>query len=143
MRDRVKVRLKIDLTEYLRGLIAGSEGYTIGKYVMWSRVNDNFIGVHFPEIGSIDVLWSSLEIIDEEHLNEVETLRAQRLEECKSAKDIVKYIGPRGGFKYLSFHYTDSDGKIVHYSNGFKHESEKIIEYFINMNYKITEKTTS
>ena len=68
MKDRINVRLKVDLTQYLKGLIVGSEGYTIGNYGIWSRANDNFTGVHFPGIGSLDVLWSSLEIIDEEYL---------------------------------------------------------------------------
>lgn len=37
MKDRIKVRLNVDLTQYLKGLIAGSEGYTIGNYGTWSR----------------------------------------------------------------------------------------------------------
>ena len=140
MKGRINVRLKVDLTQYLVGLIAGSEGYTIGNHGIWSRANDNFIGVHFPGIGSLDVLWSSLEIIDKEYLKEVEKRRKQRLEEYKSAREIVKYIGPRGGFKSLSFTYTDLNGKIVHYSDGFKREAEKIIEYFRELNLQITEK---
>lgn len=141
MKDRINVRLKVDLTKYLRGLIAGSEGYTIGNYGIWSRANDNFTGVHFPGIGSLDVLWSSLEIIDEEYLKEVEKRKKQELEEYKSARDIIKYIGPRGGFKGLSFCYTDLSGNIGHYSNGFKQEAEKLIEYFKELNLQITEKT--
>lgn len=140
MKDRVKVRLKVDLTQYLKGLVAGSEGYTIGNYGMWSRANDNFIGVHFPGIGSLDVLWSSLEIIDEEYLKEVEERRKDKLEEYKSARNIVKYVGPRGGFKSLSFTYTDINGKTVHYSTGFKEEAEKLIAYFKELNLQITEK---
>ncbi len=140
MKSRINVRLKVDLTQYLRGLIAGSEGYTIGNYGIWSRANDNFTGVHFPGIGSIDVLWSSLDIIDEEYLKEVEERRKQKLEEYESARDIVKYIGPRGGFRSLSFTYTDLSGTIVHYSNRFKQEAEGLIEYFQELNLQITEK---
>jgi hypothetical protein len=140
MNDRIQVRLKADLTQYLKGLVAGTEGYTIGNYGIWSRANDNFTGVHFPGVGTLDVLWSSLEIIDKEYLEEMERLRKQRLEEYKTARDIVKYVGPRGGFKGLSFEYTDSNGIKVHYSNGFKQESEKLIEYFKELNLKIEEK---
>ena len=143
MKDKINVRLKVDLSEYLTGLTTGTEGYTIGNYGMWSRSNDNFTGVHFPGIGSLDVLWSSLEIIDEEYLKEAEELRRQKLEEYKSAKDIIKYVGPRGGFKYLSFTYSNLNGITVHYSNGFKQESEKLIEYFRELNLPITEETQS
>lgn len=99
MHERIQVRLKVDLTQYLKGLVAGSEGYTIGNFGIWSRDSDNFTGVHFPGIGSLDVLWSSLEIIDQKYLEKMEIQRKQRLEEYKSAKNIVKYVGPRGGIQ--------------------------------------------
>lgn len=140
MKDRIQVRLKVDLSRYLKSLVVGTEGYSIGNYGIWSRGNDNFTGVHFPGVGTLDVLWSSLEIIDKEYLEEMERLRKQRLEEYKTARGIVKYVGPRGGFKGLSFEYTDTNGQKVHYSNGFKQESEKLIEYFKELNLKIEDK---
>jgi hypothetical protein len=140
MKDRIQVKLKVDLTQYLKGLVSGSEGHTIGTYGIWSRANDNFTGVHFPNLGTLDVLWSSLEIIDEEYLKEAEERRKQRLEEYKSAIDITKRVGPKGGFKSLSFTYTDISGKTIHYSIGFKQEAEKVIEYFLELNLEITEK---
>ncbi|WP_145412725.1 hypothetical protein [Paenibacillus xylanexedens] len=141
MEKKIKVRLKTDLTNYLNGLKAGTEGYTIGRFGMWSRGNDNFTGVHFRGIGSLDVLWSSLEIIDEDYLKKTEERKHKRLEEFKSAKDITKYIGPRGGFKGLSFKYTTLEGNVVNYSNGFKQESEEIIQYFKDLGLSIIEKT--
>ncbi|WP_209435643.1 MULTISPECIES: hypothetical protein [Paenibacillus] len=140
MYERIQVKLKVNLTQYLKGLIVGTEGYTIGNYGMWSRSNDNFTGVDFPGLGKLDVLWSSLEIVDRKYLEKMEDEKKKRLEEYKSARNIIKYVGPRGGFKYLSFEYTDSNGIGVHYSNGFKQESERIIEYFKEMNYSIEEK---
>lgn len=140
MYERIQVKLKVDLTHYLKGLTAGTEGYTIGNYGIWSRANDNFTGVHFPGLGLLDVLWSSLEIIDQKYLEEMEFLRKQRMEEFKTAKRITKYVGPRGGFKGLSFEYTNSNGITVRYSNGFKQESEKLIEYFKELNLKVEEK---
>ncbi|QHT59879.1 hypothetical protein GXP70_07895 [Paenibacillus lycopersici] len=140
MHERIQVKLTVDLTQYLNGLVAGTEGYTIGNYGIWSRANDNFTGVHFPGLGSLDVLWSSLEIIDQKYLEEMEIQRKQRLEEFKTAKNITKYVGPRGGFKGLSFEYTKSNGTSVSYSNGFKQESEKLIEYFKELNLEIEEK---
>jgi hypothetical protein len=42
----------------------------------------------------------------------------------------IKYIGPRGGFRHLSYEYTNSDGVKVSTSNGFKQESERLIKLF-------------
>jgi hypothetical protein len=52
---------------------------------MWSRGSDQFVGVNFPGAGSLDVLWSSLDIIDEEYLREAEIRRTKRYEALKSA----------------------------------------------------------
>jgi hypothetical protein len=137
MDKRIKVKLKVDLTQYLNGLVSETEGYTIGNHGIWSRANDNFTGVHFPGVGSLDVLWSSLEIIDQDYLDEMKKLHEQRMKEYRTAREIIKYVGPRGGFKNLSFVYNDSNGINVHYSNGFKQESEKIMDYFNEINLKV------
>lgn len=42
-----KVWLKVDLTKYKPGLVAGTEGTIIGNHDIWSRGSDRFIGVHF------------------------------------------------------------------------------------------------
>jgi hypothetical protein len=138
--ERIQVKLKVDLSKYLKGLVAGTEGYTIGTYGMWSRGNDNFIGVHFPGIGSLDVLWSSLEIIDEKYLKEVELQKKQRMEEYKTAQDIIMCVGPRGGFKGLRFVYTDMNGITVNQWVAFKPEADRLIEYFNELKLPITEK---
>lgn len=137
MNETIQVRLKVDLTDYRKGLIAGSEGYTVGSYGSWSRSYDRFVGVHFPGIGTIDVLWKSLEIIDEEYLKELDEYRKKQTEELRNAKNVVKYIGPRGGFRHLSYEYIDSDGIKVSTSNGFKQESERLIELFEEYNIPI------
>lgn len=111
--EGIKVKLKVDLTKYNPNLIIGTIGYTIGEYDIWSRGSDRFIGVCFPNIQTLDVLWSSLEIIDEELLSRIKTQEARYTEEIKTAKDVIKYLGPKGGFKGLSFNYTNSQGKTV------------------------------
>ncbi len=140
MNRGVKVRLKVDLTKYKPGLVAGTEGTTIGNHDIWSRGSDRFIGVHFPEKGTLDVLWESLDIIDEEDLKKPEQENLQ-LEELKSATEVVKFVGPRGGFRYLSYTYTDSNGIQVHISNGFRKDAEKLIDFFNRNKIKVVIKT--
>lgn len=130
MSKAIKVRLKADLTKYLPGLVEDTEGITVGMQGIWSRNSDRFVGVHFPGKGTLDVLWKSLEIIDEEFLLESKEKERRFLEEMKGAYDVIKYVGPRGGFKYLSYTYIDSKGIKNHTSNGFRGESEGIIKIF-------------
>lgn len=37
---KIKVRLTADLTKYLLGLVAGSEGITVGQVGRWSKNDD-------------------------------------------------------------------------------------------------------
>lgn len=139
MEEQIKVKLLIDLTRYADGLVEGSQGYTIGSKGMWSRTNDNFVTVCFPNIATLDVLWQSLEIIDEEYLKRVEESNKKWMEQLKTARCVELHIGPRGGFHSLQFEYL-SDNKIVnHYANCFKSEANSIIEFFKANNIKIKE----
>lgn len=128
--ERIRVKLKSDLTRYANGLLPGIDGYTIGRYGIWSRGADRFIGVTFPGIATLDVLWSSLEIVDDAYLKKVDQRQGKVNEELKTAKDVIKVIGPRGGFRYLSYRYTSKDGISCNTSMGFKTDAEKLIELF-------------
>jgi hypothetical protein len=130
MYPRIRVRLTVDLTRYHPRLVPGVEGYTVGEYGMWSRGSDHFVGVAFPGIGTFDILRESLDIIDEAYLAEAARREAERWEALKSAKNVVKGVGPRGGFRYLSYEYTDQKGVRHHTSTGSREESEKLIEFF-------------
>lgn len=132
MEKNVKVKLKVDLTRYLTGLIVGSEGYTVGTYGKWSRLNDNFTGVKFSNIGTLDVLIDSLEIIDEEYLKKLKNSKNKELEDLKTAENIEVTLGVRGGFKYLSYKYCNG-----YRGNGFKKQSEELIAYFKSLNKEI------
>lgn len=127
MDRHVKVKLKTDLSKYATGLLPGIEGYTVGQYGMWSRNSDRFIGVCFPGIATLDVLLESLEIIDNEYHEETTSLHEKRMAELKSARNVVKYVGPRGGFRY---EYTSDDGVTTYASKGFKSDADKLIEIF-------------
>lgn len=140
MNKGIKVRLKVDLTEYLPGLVIGTEGITIGTNGMWSCVSDRFVGVYFPGKGSLDVLWRSLEIIDKEYLKEVKENEARFLKDLKSASNVVKVVGPRGGFRYISYTFTNSEGIESHVTNAFRKEANKLIEFFNRNGIEITTK---
>lgn len=130
MDKRMKVRLKVDLTRYIPNLIVGSEGYTIGRYGDWSRGSDRFVGVVFPNIGTLDVLWESLDIIDEEYLKVASEDEKTFIEELRSAKDVLIVVGPKGGFRYLIFDYKNIEGVEVRKSIGFKKEAERCLKIF-------------
>ena len=139
MEEQIKVKLLVDLTKYADGLVEGSVGYTVGSNGMWSRANDNFVTVCFPEIATLDVLWKSLEIIDEEYLREAEEANKKWKEQLKSAKDVELHLGPRGGFRSLQFMYLDDNNIINHYAVGFKNEADNILKIFKENNIKVKE----
>lgn len=139
MEEKIKVKLLVDLTKYANGLVEGTLGYTIGSRGMWSRANDNFVTVCFPKIATLDVLWESLEIVDEEYLRKAEEANKKWIEQIKTARCVELHVGPRGGFRSLQFEYL-GDNKIVnHYAIGFKNKADKIIEIFKTNNIPIKE----
>ncbi|WP_252247193.1 hypothetical protein [Clostridium sp. ZBS4] len=69
--DNIAVKLTTDLTKYGKGLVPGIKGVTVGQKEIWSRCNDNFISVKFENNITLDVLWSGLEIIDEDYLKTI------------------------------------------------------------------------
>lgn len=130
MDRQIKVKLNSDLSRYGEGLLPGIEGYTIGQYGSLSRNSDRFIGVCFPGIATLDVLWGSLEIIDNEYLKEAALIRKKEMSNLKNAKNVIKYVGPKGGFRYISYEYISEDGIVNHVSNGFKSDADNLIEIF-------------
>lgn len=130
--EKYKVRLKTDLTKYGEGLKEGIEGYTIGEYGMWSRGSDRFVGVCFPGISTLDVLWDSLEIIDEDFLKRREDSKNKFKEDLKTAYEVEKHVGPRGGFRYLCYSYNGG-----HVANYFKDEAEEIEKIIKDYNIEV------
>ncbi|ACD24167.1 hypothetical protein FDE76_08730 [Clostridium botulinum] len=136
--DNIAVKLTTDLTKYEKGLVPGIKGVTVGQKGIWSRCNDNFISVKFENNITLDVLWSGLEIIDEDYLKTIAENEKKLLQELKSAKNIVKSVGPRGGFRYLCYEYITLDGSKCSASTGFKKEADKLLKIFSN--YKLNVK---
>lgn len=140
MEKNIKVKLTTDLTKYAKGLISGTEGITVGCQGIWSRGSDRFITVNFPGIATLDVLWDSLEIIDEEAIQESKRQKEILAENLKTARDVTLYLGPRGGFRSLSYSYFDKEFEItVHTSVGFREEAYEIIEILKKHNISIKE----
>jgi len=139
MQEKIRVKLLVDLTKYGEGLVEGVEGYTVGERGMWSRASDRFVTVCFPGIATLDVLWQSLEIIDEEYLKRVEEADKKWFNQIKTAKNVELILGPRGGFRSLSFEYIGDEGVVNHYSVGFRDKAEKIMKFFKENKIKVRE----
>ena len=83
-----------------------------------------------------------LEIIDEEVLKEMDRQKKLFVENLKSAKDVTLYVGPRGGFKYLSYRYTDKESGVnVHTSEGSRNQAYKILDILKQYNIPIAKET--
>ncbi len=55
---------------------------------------------------------------------------ATKLEPLKTAKNVVKTVGPQGGFRHLSYEYVNERGTIAHASTGSKTEAERLETFF-------------
>jgi len=139
MNRSIKVRLTQDLTRYHPGLVPGVEGVTVGQYGLWSRGSDRFVGVRFPDIGPFDILWDSLEIVDKEYLTEAAERDKRKWELLKLAKNVVRTVGPKGGFRHISYEYIDEHGTTSHVSNGDRQEAEKLVQFFQKYGIEVRE----
>ena len=109
MKNNIKVMLKADLTRYANGLVAGSIGYTTGRNGEFSKFDDKFITVDFPGISTLDVLWSSLEILDEEVLLKMSQEEASIAENINKVIKADLFMGPLGGFRFLYVAYSKNN----------------------------------
>ena len=106
---------------------------------MWSRGSDRFIGVRFATIGTFDILWESLQVIDKEYLADAKVRDKRKWELLENAMNVIRTTGPQGGFKYLSYEYLNEDGTPSHVSNGSRKAAEKLIEFFRSHGIEIRE----
>lgn len=58
-------------------------------------------------------------------------------EPLKNAKNVVKKVGPQGGFRYLSYEYVDERGVLVHNNTTSKTEAERLEAFFARQNIPI------
>ena len=123
-----QVRLTYDLTDYLKGLTVGTAGQT-NRYGggMWSRSNDCFTSVTFPQ-GTLDVLWRSLEVGVDDNVPLISMTSKEWKRESKkalaTATDISCQLGPRGGWYGLDLTYTIRDQQVKrHFPDRFEGEA--------------------
>ncbi len=55
----------------------------------------------------------------------------------KSARNVLKVVGPKGGFRSLSYEYVGEDGLVVHTSTSFKDKAERLEKFFASHNIPI------
>jgi len=138
----IQVRLTTDLTQYHPGLVKNVEGITVPNAGMWARSSDLFVSVRFEGAGVHDILWKSLNIIDEEVNRELAKLREETREALKTARNVVQTIGPRGGFRCLSYEY-DRHGTVNHTATSDREEADDLIKVFKTYNIEVTVKKLS
>jgi hypothetical protein len=115
----MRVKLTVDLTKYDSRCSIGAEGNTCPPQ---SGGSDLLTGVAFDSGARLDVFSSGLEIIDADYLRQ---RAAEEAEEVRTAREIILYLGPLGGFQCLS--YQCSRG---HISDGSKQSAERKVALF-------------
>lgn len=120
--------MKVDLTQYHPSMTAGTEGYTESTGGIYSRGSDRFTAVRFAEAGVRDILWTSLEVVDEDYLRRREETKRKNYEALRTARDVVLHLGPNGGFRGLHCTY-DIDGCTRHDSIA-RDEADDVLALF-------------
>lgn len=130
---RIKVELNSDLTHYLSKLTQGLIGYTIGNAYK-SDTYTAVIDVSFENGVTAPITLDKLTIIDEEYLTFLEKRERKFLDSLANATNIIKKVGPKGGFKKLTFKYDFGEMDIYNRS-----QAEKIINEFEKLKKEIKE----
>jgi hypothetical protein len=115
----MRVRLTANLTRYDPRLTDGQEGDTIGS---GSHLGDHFTFVRFDCGAKLDVLWESIEVIDEAFLAAAKKRRDEEDIQLAQATDAVLHLGPNGGFKMLTYRLGTTRT-----TNGLKDKAARIM----------------
>jgi hypothetical protein len=62
---------------------------------------------------------------------------ATKLEPLKTAQNVVKMVGPQGGFRHLSYEYVNEHGTIARAGTGSKTEAERLEMFFAKHNIPV------
>ena len=130
----IVIRLTKDLTRYHPDLQPGVEGTTCFDPATWG------CWCYFPGAGKWDIIMTSTEIIDEEYLRLKAEDEAARMDELKRAQDVTLHLGPRGGFRHVSYRIPAREGEPGRFvSQGFRDNGMKLVEFFRTQGIPVTE----
>lgn len=62
-----------------------------------------------------------------------------KLSSLKSAKNVVKNVGPRGGFRSLSYEYVSESGMTTYKSTSNKSEAQMLEDFFAQQGITVSE----
>ena len=94
----------------------------------------------YPDDTRVMSRWVTDEINDyfQFTVGQFKQYRDARLRRLQSAKRVVKVIGPRGGFRSLSYEYADAAGVTIHVATGIRDEAERLEAFFEKNNIPMT-----
>jgi hypothetical protein len=67
--------------------------------------------------------------------------RAAHFQRLRLARHVVKMIGPRGGFRSLTYDYTNASGVTIHVATGIRDEAERLETFFRKNNIPVAIQT--
>lgn len=141
---KLHVRLLVDLSSYHRALTINTTGIVVefeGKN-LWTLDSERYWQVRFPQAGIWDILPNGLEILDADFLALLEAKKREREEaflrlvQEGKISEVEHCVGPRGGFKYLSWSHPGGGT-----STGDKKEAERLLALFAKYKIPVTKRT--
>jgi hypothetical protein len=99
--------------------------------------------VTYPDDTPVMSQWVTDEISDffQFTVGQFKQHRDARERRLRSAKNVVKVVGPRGGFRSLAYEYIDA-GVTIHVAIGIRDEAERLEAFFKRSNIRITIQTS-
>jgi hypothetical protein len=140
---KLRVRLLVDLTRYHPALTVNAEGIVMEFEGKDKRTSDceRYWQVNFPEAGVWDIGPKGLEILDNDYLAWCEAKKLEReaeflrlVQEGKISK-VIYLVGPRGGFKSLTWSYPGGGT-----GRGDKKEAERLLTLFAQYQISVTKR---
>lgn len=134
----MKVKLLYDFTKYNEALQKGIEGDALEtpEEQKIRKPDDFFVRVNFG-VTTVDVPWRGLDIIDELYLKKKQDELDLYVSKLKTSKNVKLILGPKGGFKEISFEYLD-EGELLTKVINLKEEGEFHKSTFEKLNVSMT-----
>jgi hypothetical protein len=116
-------------------LVFVSEGDTVTMH----DVYDIPTLLEYPDDTPAVGMWAQEYAVEDFHftVGQYKQHRERRDRRLRTARNVVKVIGPRGGFRSLAYEYTDEHGVTVHVATGIRDEAEWLEAQFFNLDIAI------